>query len=106
MTALALFAPRFALAAPPRQVNYVVTITDAAKKRFRVTAQAEGVTGDSISFAIPAWSPGWYVLTNAYKNVENVSATDKDGKPLIVSRMDKYLYQVATKKKRLGDACV
>jgi predicted metalloprotease with PDZ domain len=89
---LCFASPSFA--APPHHISYTVTVADTANKRYRVTARAEGVTEATISFALPAWSPGWYVLTNAYKNIENVTATDGDGKPLLVTHPDKLTYTV------------
>ena len=98
LSAVCLFLSSAAFAAPPRQVAYTITVADTAKKLYKVTARAEGVTEDALSFALPAWSPGWYVLTHAYKNIENVTATNKDGKPLTVKRSDDHTYQVTTGK--------
>jgi predicted metalloprotease with PDZ domain len=95
-TAAALLPALAALAAPPRQVAYTVTVADIPKKTYRVTATAEGVTEGTISFAIPAWTPGWYVLTNAHKNISRVSAMDGEGKVLKVGHPDRHTWQVTT----------
>jgi predicted metalloprotease with PDZ domain len=95
--ALAVTLPALpAEAAPPRQVAYTVSVADIPKKLYRVTATAEGVTEKEVAFAIPAWTPGWYVLTNAYKNIGEVRAADGDGKPLKVAHPDKHTWRVAT----------
>lgn len=96
VVATCLLSTLTALAAPPSQVAYTVTVTDTAAKKFRVTARAEGVTGDTVTFSLPAWSPGWYVLTNAWKNVSNVSAKSESGKPLTVAHPDNYNWKVKT----------
>ncbi len=70
-----LFFAAAANAAPPRQVTYAVSVGDIASKTFHVSVRAEGVTDKTVSFAIPAWTPGWYVLQNFEKNIENVRAT-------------------------------
>jgi len=83
-------------ASPPRHVAYTVAIADIPTQQFHVTVKAEGVDDPTVSFAIPAWSPGWYVLTNAYKNISHVSATDAGGKPLAVATVDKLTWRVTT----------
>lgn len=96
---LLLFAIAVSLpawAAPPKEVIYTVSVADTTAKKYRVTARAEGVSDSTVSFAIPAWSPGWYVLTNAYKNITNVSATSDSGKMLTVSHPDKLTWTVST----------
>ncbi|GAB4462814.1 MAG: PDZ domain-containing protein [Armatimonadaceae bacterium] len=85
-----------AFAAPPTQVVYTVEVADTAKSLYRVTVRAEGVSEPNVTFAIPAWSPGWYVLTNAYKNISNVSAKSESGKLLTVSHPDKHSWNVNT----------
>jgi predicted metalloprotease with PDZ domain len=73
-----------AFAATPQNVAYTVT------------AKAEGITDGTVSFAIPGWTPGWYVLTNAHKNISNVTATDETGKTLPLTHPDKLTWQVTT----------
>ncbi len=81
-------------AAPPTKIVYTVSVGDIASKTYRVTAKAEGVTDPQVSFAIPAWSPGWYVLTHAWKNISKVSATDDAGKQLTLTHPDKLTWTV------------
>lgn len=93
--AAALFSPITVWAAPPQQVVYTVSVVDTVKRQFQVTARAEGVSEDTVTFALPAWSPGWYVLTNAVKNISDIRATGDDNKPLTVTQ-DKLTWSVAT----------
>lgn len=65
---------------------------DVAAQAFRVSIVAENVSGPTVSFAIPAWTPGWYVLTEAYKNVGNVAAESG----ALVKPLDRLTYQVET----------
>lgn len=85
-----------AIAAPPSRVAYTVAVADIPGKTYRVTVRAEGVTGPAVSFAIPAWTPGWYVLTDAYKYLENASATGTDGAALAVAKTDPLTWRVQT----------
>ncbi len=95
----AFVAPATAYAAPPARVYYTVAVADIPNKTYHVTARAEGVTDKTVSFALPGWTPGWYVLTSAEKNLSNVTATDDDKKPLPLTHPDKLTWQVAS-----GDA--
>ncbi|MDX1931337.1 MAG: PDZ domain-containing protein [Capsulimonadales bacterium] len=84
------------LAAPPEQVRYSVAVADIPGKRFRVTVTAAGVTDAKVAFALPAWSPGWYVITNADQNISGVTATDGANKPLAVSHPERRTWEVET----------
>lgn len=83
-------------AAPPSRVAYTVTVADIPNKTYRITARAEGLTEPAVTFAIPAWTPGWYVLFDFYKNISGVSATGPDGTPLTVTPRDRQTWQVET----------
>lgn len=96
LAATGLFSSLPVWAAPPTKVAYTVAVTDTASKTYRVTAKAEGITDGQVSFALPAWSPGWYVLTNAWKNISKVTATDDAGKQLTVAHPDKLTWTVTT----------
>jgi predicted metalloprotease with PDZ domain len=95
-TVLCLTSGVAALAAPPKSVAYTVSVADTTLKKYRVTARAEGVSDENVTFALPAWTPGWYVRTNAWKNVSNVAAKSETGKPLTVSHPDNYTWTVKT----------
>jgi predicted metalloprotease with PDZ domain len=83
-----------------KHVSYTVTVADTAQKRFHVEVRAEGVTAPSVSFAIPAWSPGWYVLSDAHKNVSAVSASVEGAgrapRAADAAPADNYTWKVAT----------
>ena len=82
-----------ALAQSPSKVAYSVSV-DVPANQFHVSAKAEGVSGP-VSFALPAWSPGWYVLTHAYENIHNVTAVDENNAPLTVTQSGKTTWNVA-----------
>lgn len=88
---LALALP--SAAAPPARVAYTVAVADIPAKTYRVTVRAEGVTEPTVSFAIPAWTPGWYVITQAQKNISRVSAAAGD-KALPVTPVDPRTWRV------------
>jgi predicted metalloprotease with PDZ domain len=89
-------AARADVPTPPARVVYTVTPSDIPNKTYRITVRAEGVAGPAVSFAIPAWTPGWYFLTTFHKNIANVSATGPDGTSLPVKPLDKLTWRVET----------
>lgn len=82
---LLLIAAGAAHAAPPTRIAYTVSVDDPAAKRLHVRVRAEGVSDPEIDFALPAWSPGWYVLNDAARNVGQVRAEGAGGAPLTVT---------------------
>ena len=98
---LFVFCAAAAHAAPPRQVVYTVSVSDVASKTFRVSVRAEGVSEKTVRFALPAWTPGWYVIQNFEKNIENVRATGgatggTDGVPRAAEPIGARTWQVAS----------
>lgn len=87
---------REARAAPPSTVAYTVAVADIPGKLYQITIRADGLSGQQMRFAIPAWTPGYYVLTNFQQNIRNVQATGPDGAALPVTTIDKRTWQVET----------
>lgn len=83
-------------AAPPTRVLYTVTVADTAQKTFHLSVTVEGVTEPKLRVAIPAWSPGWYVLTNADKNISHLTAQNEAKATLPVEHPDRFTWQVTT----------
>ena len=82
---------------PAQKIAYTIAVADIANRRFHVTAVARELPAaqTELNFAIPAWSPGWYVLTHAYANIHNVAATGVDGGALAVTHLDPLTWRVA-----------
>ncbi len=96
VAALGIVIPRTAQAAPPTRVAYTVAVADIPNKTYRVTVRAEGVTDPTVRFAIPAWTPGWYVLRDYYRNISNVTAAGTGQASLLVRPIDQRTWQVTT----------
>jgi predicted metalloprotease with PDZ domain len=84
--------------AAPEHVAYTVTVADTVRHRFHVSVLADGIppSAKTVSFAIPAWSPGWYVLTHAYRNISAVAGANAAGQRLSVAHPDRLTWRVAT----------
>lgn len=59
-----------------------------------ITIRARGLNGTTADFAMPAWSPGWYVINNYAKMVQEFAASGGNGKPLRWRKTDKQTWRV------------
>lgn len=74
-----------ACAAQVASVAYTVTVKADVLDRSFVAMTVSGVAVPSLSIEMPSWSPGAYELRNYWKLLENVKATDAEGRPLEVT---------------------
>ncbi len=76
-------------------VSYTVTLDKNATTHFlHIAAQVNRGGAPSIDVAMPAWSPGSYNIHNAWRNVQEFSATDENGAPLKFEKIDKQTWRV------------
>jgi len=76
---------RTSVAAPPKAVDYRVGIDLPPARTITVTLVARGVAGTPFDVAMPAWSPGWYVLHDAHRRISGLEATDPSGNPRLLA---------------------
>ena len=55
-----------------------------------------GVTGESLEFSLPVWTPGYYQLMTYAKQIEGFSATDGAGRSLAWDQVDGNTWRVTT----------
>lgn len=58
-----------------------------------VTIRAGGLSG-SVDFSIPAWAPGWYVINDYAKFVQDFSAKSPEGRDLRWHKTDKQTWRI------------
>lgn len=76
-------------------VNYTVTLDKMPTSHFVHVALAVNSNGaSSIDVAMPAWSPGAYGIHNAWRNVQEFSASDETGAKLKFEKTDKQTWRV------------
>ncbi len=80
-------------------INYQLIIANPKKHEVRVKIEAEAMKVDTLTFAMPAWSPGRYVIYNFSKNVFDVRAFDNEGNKLQAKLADKQTWKVPCKGK-------
>jgi predicted metalloprotease with PDZ domain len=91
----ALFLLSAAANAQTGPVNYTATLDKRPTSHFvhiGLTVNSGGAV--SIGVAMPAWSPGAYGVHNAWRNVQEFSATDETGAPLKFEKTDKQTWRI------------
>jgi predicted metalloprotease with PDZ domain len=63
-------------------IAFTVTMPDAASQLYHVVMQCDGLTGQSIDFKLPVWSPGYYGIMDFARNVQAFKAVDGTGHTL------------------------
>ena len=80
---------------PP--VTYRLTLDkNPATHLLHVSVQVSSSGAPSIDVAMPAWSPGSYNIHNAWRNVQEFSATDETGARLGLEKIDKQTWRIYT----------
>ena len=96
--ALIFCAMLFAAPSRAQEVNYDLSFGAPNSHLVDVTIRAGGLSG-SVDFSIPAWAPGWYVINDYAKFVQDFSAKSPAGSPLAWHKTDKQTWRV-----ELGDS--
>lgn len=92
--AAALCMAGFAAGARAQEIGYELNFAAPNTHLIEVAIHAGGLAGASADFAMPAWSPGWYVIDDYAKFVQEFSATADDGKALTWRKTDKQTWHV------------
>ncbi|HUI41013.1 MAG TPA: PDZ domain-containing protein [Terriglobia bacterium] len=78
------------------QLDYRLRIVRPATHLAEIEIDAAGVTTPTLTFAMPAWSPGRYAIYDFAKNVQGFNAAAADGRALAWSQPDKQTWTVPT----------
>src|SRR5215831_14838126 len=93
--ALLVFVLAGAALAQSGPVRYVVELDkQPASHLLTVSVQVDSGRADSVDFAMPAWSPGAYFIHNAWRNVQEFSASDETAARLSFEKVDKQTWRV------------
>jgi predicted metalloprotease with PDZ domain len=78
----------------PLQLEYRLVLAHPNLHMVTVEITAGQVSGDSLDFAIPAWSPGRYAIYDFAKNVQEFEAAGATGQVLPWRNLDKQTWRV------------
>lgn len=88
-------------------VRYLVQITDPETHivKVRLSGKRDGL--DKLSFFLPSWSPGSYLMREYARNVRKIMATSERGEPLYLIQREKGVWDLEfdtleTKKEPIG----
>ncbi len=90
--AVMLLAPGVGRAADP--VQYELRLGRPSTHLLDITIRADGLRGPAAEFAMPAWAPGAYTISNYAKNVQGFEAQTPEGKILGWRKTDKQTWRV------------
>lgn len=82
------------LANAQEHVSYIISFDNAVHHEAVVTATFSGVPAGTLEARMSRSSPGRYALHEFAKNVYNVTATDGNGKALMISRPNPYQWNI------------
>ncbi|MBK8260591.1 MAG: M61 family metallopeptidase [Nannocystis sp.] len=83
-----------AAAAAPA-VRYRLAIPDPASQYVEIEMVVEGARGVTAGVAMPAWTPGSYVIRDHARRIFDLRAEDLEGRPLTLGRGDKQTWLVS-----------
>lgn len=72
----------------------------ARSGRLHIRLQADNLPNGELTFAIPAWTPGYYQILHFEKNIENVHAEDAEGHTLPLTHTDAREWKLAATESR------
>ncbi len=79
----------------PLHLAYDLSVADLASHKLGVRITLDNPPPGPISFAIPAWTPGYYQILAYQKDIEAVTAADETGKPLPLTRASERVWTIA-----------
>jgi predicted metalloprotease with PDZ domain len=96
--ALALaFSPASGLAQGPAatpSLSLTVSMERPTTHYYHVVLRAEGLSGETLDFKLPVWTPGYYQIMDYAKNVKDFRAEDGAGRPLAWDKTAKNTWRV------------
>ncbi len=75
-------------------VRYQLQIPAPHRQYVHVTMEVDAPSGQATRVAMPAWTPGSYLVRDFGRHVYDVQAEDRRGRPLAVERLDKQTWRV------------
>lgn len=82
------------------ELKYFLRATSLEEHLFEVKIQIKGISSKEVEVALPAWSPGRYVIHNFAKNVQDFSVQNQKGKNLFWQKIDKQTWRIDCAEER------
>ena len=96
---VALTWPNPAVARKRAPVRYNVQIRKPERQYIHVSMHVPANRRRTTTVAMPAWTPGSYLIRDFAKHVYDVEVTDLSGQPLALERKDKQTWTIANRRR-------
>ena len=80
------------------ELQFSISMPDPINHLFHITLDCEGLTGDTINFLMPRWTPGYYQVMEYSNEVRNFLAYTNNGKRLPIIKGNSNSWQVVQEK--------
>ncbi|MAZ47009.1 MAG: hypothetical protein CME65_00510 [Halobacteriovoraceae bacterium] len=87
------------------QVHYLVEITDPQTHMVKVRLSAQKPDLDKLSFFMPSWSPGSYLMREYARNIRTISVKSSQGEYLSFDQSAKGVWEIDFKNSDLKGVC-
>lgn len=87
------------------QVHYLVEITDPQTHMVKVRLSAQKPDLDKLSFFMPSWSPGSYLMREYARNIRTIAVKTSQGEYLSFDQIAKGVWEIDFKNSDLKGAC-
>lgn len=77
-------------------VRYSVAVRGDDRRAYYVEMEIRNIGDSALALQLPNWAPGSYRITNAWRRIRGLAATDSAGRPLAVSKPDSLTWVVRT----------
>src|SRR4030095_12222993 len=92
---LLVFALARQVSAQAPSLEYTVSAKNPISHLYSVEMQINGVRSTTIDVAMPAWSPGVYLIRDFAANVQELEANSRQNQPLQVRQLDKHTWRIS-----------
>ncbi len=78
------------------KVSILVQLEDPSQNVLRMEYTLQGIDSDTLTIAIPTWTPGWYQIMPYSEGIRDLQAENERGEPLMVQSINHYSWRVDT----------
>jgi len=91
---LVLSLPKGSFAQVPA-IEYTLTAKNPLSHLYTVEMQISGIRSTTVDVAMPAWSPGVYLIRDFASNVQQLEAVTRQNRPLQAEQIDKQTWRIS-----------
>lgn len=78
------------------KIGILVQLEDPSQNVLTMEYTLQGIDSDTLTIAIPTWTPGWYQIMPYSEGIRDLQAENERGEPLTVQSLNHYSWRVDT----------